>query len=164
MKVVRIIQLAFTEGVLPEEITWAIMVLLPKGKGEYQYILLAEETWKLCTLVLNARMKKGVDLYDSLHEFWEGRETGTVTLEATLDQKLTVLDHEPLFQVFLDARKAYEYLERERCMDILKGYRLVLNMARLLRNYREKQKIFLKEGKFTGRPFVTGRGFTQGDP
>ena len=48
-------------------------------------------------------------------------------------------------------------------MDILKRYRLGRNMAQILGHYCEK-KIVPKEGKFLGRPFDTGRGFTQGDP
>ena len=52
--------------------------------------------------------------------------TGTETLEANLDQKLAGLCHEPLLDVLLDVRKSYNSLERERCMEILRGYGLGL--------------------------------------
>ena len=37
-------------------------------------------------MVLNFRMKKGVELRDSLHGFWEGCGTGKAILKAKLDQ------------------------------------------------------------------------------
>ena len=59
-------------------------------------------------MVPNSRPEKGVDLYDLLHDFWEGRGTGTEKLEAKLAQQLAVLAHESLFQIFLDTRKEYD--------------------------------------------------------
>ena len=56
-------------------------------------------------MVPNSRPEKGVDLYDLLHEFWEGRGTG---VEAKLAQQKAVLAHESLFQIFLDTRKEYD--------------------------------------------------------
>ena len=56
--------------VLPEEFTWTRMVLLPKGRGGYLGIRLVELTCKVCVVVLNARLKKGVELHDALHGFW----------------------------------------------------------------------------------------------
>ena len=89
-------------------------------------------------MVLNTRLKKGVDLHNELNRFWEVRGTGMETLEANLAHQLDVLYHEPLFQVFLYVRKAYDSLEREMCMDILKGYGMVPKMARLIGHYWDK--------------------------
>ena len=60
-------------------------------------------------------------LYDALHGFMTGRGTVIATLEANMDQHLAGIAHKPLLQVFLDVIKAYEYLDRGRCMDILLG-------------------------------------------
>ena len=76
---VRLIHLAFAEGELTEELTWATMLLLPKGKGEYRGIGLVEVARKVCTVVLELRLKKGVELHYSLHGFWEGIGMGTDT-------------------------------------------------------------------------------------
>ena len=40
-----------------------------------------------------------------------------VTLNTKLAQHLAGLARELLFQVFLDVRKVYDFLDRERCMD-----------------------------------------------
>ena len=76
----RIIQLAFSEGALLEDITWSTMVLFPKGKGGHQGIVLVKVTWKLCVGVVNCQLKRGVDLHDALHGSRKWRGTRTATL------------------------------------------------------------------------------------
>ena len=60
-------------------------------------------------------------LYITLHGFREGRGAGTATLEVKLVQNLSGLAHDPLFRVFLDIRTAYESLNRDQCLEILRG-------------------------------------------
>ena len=79
------------------------------------------------------------------------------TLEANMAQQLTGMAHKPLFQVFLDLRKSYDSLDWERCLELLRGYRLGKNLAR-------RQRIVTKVGKYLGTEFGSGRGVTQGDP
>ena len=43
-----------------------------------------------------------------------GGGTGTATLETNLDQQLAGIEHDPLFQVFLDIRKAYNSLDSKQ--------------------------------------------------
>ena len=81
-------------------------------------------------------------------------------MEAKLSQHLVGLVHEPLFQVFLDVRKAYDSLDRDRCLQLLSGYGMGTNLARLLDNYWKRQRIAPKVGKCLGTLFVTGRGVT----
>ena len=69
------------------------MVLLLKGEGDYWYIGLVKVLWKVCEVVLNLRLNRGVDRHDSLHGFWKGRVTGTETPEANLAQKLAGFAH-----------------------------------------------------------------------
>ena len=61
-------------------------------------------------------------LHDTLHGSREGRGTGTATsiMETKLEQQLAGLAHEPLFQVFLGVRKAYDLLDREQCLKRLR--------------------------------------------
>ena len=49
-------------------------------------------------------------------------------------------------------------------MEILRGYGLGSNMARLLNHYQGQQRIVPKAGKFLRGAFRTGRGVTQGNP
>ena len=49
------VQTAFWEGELAEEITWQAVVLIPKGKGDYRGIGLVEVMWKVVAVILNRR-------------------------------------------------------------------------------------------------------------
>ena len=42
-------------------------------------------------------------------------------MEANLAQQLAELAYKTLFRVVLDVRKAYESLDRERCLELLSG-------------------------------------------
>ena len=100
--------------------------------GGYQGIRLVGVVWKFCATVVNFRLNRSMTLHDALHEFRAGRGMGTATLEAKLVHQLAGIFHEPLFQFFLDVRKAYESVDRGRCMEILWGYRMGQRMARLI--------------------------------
>ena len=63
------VQVMFREGLVPEEIAWATMVLIMKGKGEYRGIRPVEVLWKVCSVVVNCRLKRSVVLHNALHGF-----------------------------------------------------------------------------------------------
>ena len=58
-------------------------------------------------------------------------------MEENLAQQLVGTVHEPLFQVFTDVRKYYDYLYRGICTEILRGYGLGTNLHILLHMYWE---------------------------
>ena len=65
----RLVQVIFRDKTVPEEISCAIMVLLPKGKEEYMGIGLVEVLRKVWSVVVNCRLKRSVVLHDALHGF-----------------------------------------------------------------------------------------------
>ena len=87
------------------------MVLITKGRGKYREIGLVEVIWKVCAYIMNNILWDTITLWDALHRSRQGRGTGTATMEANMDHQLTGLCYEPLFQVFLDVRKAYDSLD-----------------------------------------------------
>ena len=103
-------------------------------------------------------------LHDTLHRFRAGIGREGATLEAKMSQKLSGIAYEPLFQLFLYIRKAYDLLYWERCLELLRGYRLRPNLARILENYLQIQSIVPKLVQHLGTSFGTGRGVTQGYP
>ena len=105
-----------------EEIAWAKMVILLKGKGEYQGIWMVEVLWKVGSVVVNCCFKMSVVLYDTLHGFREGWGTRTATLESKLAHHLDRLTHKPLIQVLLNICKSYDFMDRRRCLEILRRY------------------------------------------
>ena len=68
-------------------------------------------------------------------------------MEAKLDQQLSGMVQEPLFQVFLNVRKAYTSLDREIFMEILREYGLGHLVQQLLQRYWDGQRVVTKSGK-----------------
>ena len=66
--------------------------------------------------------------------------------------------------IFLDLNKAYDALDRSRCLDILKGYGVGPRSRWLLRKYWGKLKMVARAGGYYGESFKGARGVTQGDP
>ena len=59
----------------------------------------------------------------------------TFTLKANLLQQLAALREEVLYVIFLDLHKAYDALDRSRCLEILEGYGVGPRARRLLQTY-----------------------------
>ena len=119
-RVVDLVQSALREGELAEEATWKAVVLISKGKKDYWGIGLVEVMWKVVAEILNFRLTASITFNNFIHGFRAGRSTGTATLEAKLLQQLAALGEEVLYVIFLDLHKAYDALDRSRCIDILK--------------------------------------------
>ena len=83
-RVVELFQTAFREGELAEESAWQAVVLIPKGKKDYQGIGLVEVMWKVVAVITNLRFTSSITYHDALHSFRSGRGTGTATLEDRL--------------------------------------------------------------------------------
>ena len=75
-----------------------------------------EVIWKVVAEILHRRLTTSITYHDFLHGFRAGRGTGTATLEANLLQQLVAMIEEVLYVVFLDLHKAYDALDRSRCL------------------------------------------------
>ena len=84
--------------------------------------------------------------------------------EEILSKQLAGIVHKTLFQVFIDVRKSYDSLDRERCTEILSGHGLGNNINMLIQWYWVKQKVVPKSSKLFEGPLQTERGVTEGDP
>ena len=130
-----LVQAAFLEGNLAEEATWQAVVMIPKGKKDYWGIGLVEVMWKVVAAILNRRFTASITYHNFLHGFRADHGTGTATLEAKLLQKLVALREEVLYVIVLDLHKAYDALDRSRCLEILEGYGVGPNARKLLQTY-----------------------------
>ena len=84
--VMGLVQSEFREGKLAEEAMWQAVVLIPKGKTDYQGIGLVEVMWNVVAEILNRRLTASITFHDFLHGLQAGRGTGTATLKAKLIQ------------------------------------------------------------------------------
>ena len=66
--------------------------------------------------------------------------------------------------IFLDLHKAYDALDRSRCLEILEEYGVGPRARELLRNYWHRLTMVARAGGYYGTAFRGERGVTQGDP
>ena len=86
--------------------------------------------WKVVAVILHRQITASITYHDVLHGFRAGCGTVTTTLEAKLIQHLAALREEVLYMIFLDLHKAYDALDRSRCLETMKGYGVVpLNLS-----------------------------------
>ena len=112
--------------------------------------------------VINQRIRAAVQFHDVLHGFWAGWEMGTTSLEVKFIQQLTAMREEVLYELFLDLRKSYKKLDRERCMDSIVGYIFGLRTERIICNYWDHLSMVAIPGSYYGIPFKGHQWVTQG--
>ena len=120
--------------------------------------------WKVVAAILNRRLTASITFHNFLHGFRTCHGTGTTTLEAKLLQQLESLREEVLYVIFLDLHKAYDAMDRSRCLEILEGYGVGPRARRLLQTYWRRLMMLMRAGGYYGTAFKGERGVTQGDP
>ena len=126
--------------------------------------MLVEVLGNTVTGILNCRLMSEIQFHDMLHGVCTGRCTGTVFLEANLLQELMAMREEILYDIFLDLNKAYDDLDRDRCIYILAEYGVSLRSIRLFRLYWDRLTMVAPAGGYYGTPFKGFHGVTHGEP
>ena len=129
-----------------------------------QGIGLMEVMWKVVAAILNSCFTASITYHDFLHGFGEGRGTGTATLKAKLLQQLAALREEVLYVIFLDLQKAYDALDRSRCLEILEGYGVGLQARKLLKTYWHRLTMVAQAAGYYGTAFRGGERSDAGRP
>ncbi len=146
---------------MPEQMRWEIIILLPKGNNDYCGIGLLDPFWKVVEKIMVAQFVS-IKLHDTLHGGLLKRGTRTTTIEAKLHQSLAWRDHCPLYQIFLDLKKAYNALDREQTLNILAAYGVGPKMLALQKHFWDTAQLVCRAGGNYGEPFSAGRSVTQG--
>jgi hypothetical protein len=160
---VKLIQTIWRTGTVPRQMLWVIIVLIPKGGGDYRGIGLIEPFWKVVECLMDDRLNI-IEFHDCLHGFLAGKGTGTATIEAKLSQQLAFIEQSPLYGIYIDLRKAYDAMDRERCLQIMEAYGVGPNMLRLIEFFWENAELVCRANGRFGEPFKAHRGVTQGGP
>ncbi len=160
---VQLVQAVWDDGKIPTQLGWVVTVLIPKGGGDYRGIGLLEPIWKVIERVIDKRLE-AIALHDSLHSCRNGRGTGTAVIEAKLSQQLAHIKQTPFYGVFINLKKAFDVMDRERCLLLLEGHGASPNMCRLIRHFWDEATNVCRASGNYGAPFKAGRGVTQGGP
>jgi hypothetical protein len=116
----NMVKAAWTYSIVPCQLLWIIVILIPKRGRDYCGIGLLEPIQKGNKRVINHRLDT-IQLHNSLHSCHNKHGTGTAIIEAKLAQQLSYLALQPFYGVFLDLRKAFDVMDWEQCLMILEG-------------------------------------------
>ncbi len=108
---VSLIQAVWERGTMPAQMSWMVIILLPKEGGEdYCGIGLLNPMWQVVEKIM-VTQPSVIKLHDCLHCGLPRRGTGTAIMEVKLNQQLGWVEQEPLYQICLDLKKAYDALD-----------------------------------------------------
>ena len=65
---VNLIQTIWERGEIPSQMKWVIVILIPKGKGDFRGIGLLEPVWKVIEIIIDGRLQ-AIQLHDCLYGF-----------------------------------------------------------------------------------------------
>jgi hypothetical protein len=105
-----------------------------------------------------------IQLQDSLHSYRNKHGMGTAIIEAKLMQHLSYLELHPFYGVFLHLRRAFDAMDREQCLMILKRYGAGHQMIQLIRGFWCNAIVVCRAAGDYGTAFMASRGVTQGGP
>lgn len=163
-KVIELVQLALTGQEIPLAFAIGILCLIPKQEpNKFRGIVLLEVIHKICTTIIHFRVQGSITFHSGIHGFRIGRGTITAILEAKLQMQHASRSGLPYYQVFLDLRKAYDTLDRDRTMAILEAYGVGPNIRNYLRWIWNNLVLVPKSGGYFGSPIRSRRGILQGD-
>jgi hypothetical protein len=100
--------------------------------------------------------------HDSLHGRLSKRGTGTSTIKAKLHQGLAWRNQCPLYQIYIDLKKAYVTLDRGQMLNILAAYGVRPKMLALQKHFWDLAQLVCRAGGNYREPFSAKRGITQG--
>ncbi len=159
----QLVQAAWTHGEIPCQLLWIIVILIPKGGGDYHGIGLLEPIWKVIEWIIDHRLDV-LDLHNSFHSCRNKCGMGTAIIEAKLAQQLVYLELKPFYGMFLDLQKAFDAMDRERCILILEGYGNGPRLVRLVQTFWWDAIMVCWASGYYSTAFKAGHGVTQGGP
>ncbi len=142
---------------IPRQLHWIIVVLLPKGGGGYRGIGLMEPIWKVVEGIMDQRLNV-IEFHDCLHGYLPERGTGTAIMEAKLAQQLAYLEQHPLYVVFIDLKKAFDAMDRNTCLLLLRDYGVGPNMLWFIMQFWNQAELACRANGNFGRVFFAERG------
>ena len=161
--IVKIIQGCF-KGEIPTAFTLGVLVIIPKDdKGGVRGIGLLESIHKLVSQIINIRMTKSIEFCKEVHGFRCKRGTHTAIGDTKLKMQIAGCLSDTVYQIFLDLRKAYDSIARNRVLKLLEKYGVGPNIRRYISDIWDKQFFVLRQAQFYSDPIEVNRGCTQGD-
>ena len=162
MFLLETVQNMWRMGDIPQGLGWTILVLIIKGTLDTRVIVILETLWKVVETLIDTRLRASLQFHDVIHGFRAVRGTATAIMELKIAQELAILDHDPLFLVFLDLLKAYDTVDRDRLLQTLEVYGVGPRMCGILENFWAHHQVVPRQNGYHGPAFPATWGMTQG--
>jgi hypothetical protein len=134
-----------------------LALMIPKDVTSYRDIVLLESIYKLVSLIITRRLTDANEFHDALQGFRGGRGTATATIKLKLlTQHTRNCGVENLYIIFLDWKKVYYSLDRDRRMATLKGYGVGRNLQAFIKRKWDGDAPVSKQAGFFGVPYDVG--------
>jgi hypothetical protein len=159
----QLVQAVWKHGSIPQQLLWIIVLLIPKGDGDYHGIGLLKPIWKVLERIMDHQIN-AIELHDCHHGCHANRCTGTVVIKAKLAQQLLYLELKPFFSIFLDLKKAFNLMNSEHCFLILEGCGAGPRMIRLIRTFWRNAIMMYQASGNNSMSFLVGRSMAQSGP
>ena len=161
--VIKIVQDCF-KGIIPTAFTIGVLVIIPKDdKGGVRGIGLLETIHKLVSQIINIRMGNTIKFCEEVHGFRRKRGCFTAIGETKLQMQIAACQSDTIYQVYLDLRKAYDSIARNRVVKLLEKYKVGPNIRKYIYEIWDKQTFVLRQAGFYSGKIDVSRGCTQGD-
>ena len=161
MFLVDLIYHMWRTGEISQELGWTILVLISKLTINRRCIVLLESLIKVMEALIDTCIRASLQMHNVIHGFMDGRGTGTDIMDLKLAQELASIDQDPLFLIFLDLRKDYGTMDRDRILITLEGYGAGPWMCGILETFWYFQMVVPSQNVFHRPAFNTTRGTTQ---
>jgi exonuclease III len=163
-KLAGLCQKIYASGEVPMAMRQGTLVLLPKpGKDEFRGITLLDVAYKLISSCLNARAQRAISFHDGIHGFRSGRGCQTALYEAKADMDAREAAGRPYHQIFLDLSKAFDTVNRERLLIIMRAYGFGPRSMRFFEQCWRDAFVAPRAGGVHGPRVPIGAGVRQGD-
>ena len=114
------------------------------NKGDVRGIGLLDVIHKLISSIINIRLTNTITFCDSVHGFRKQRGCFTAIGEAKLKMQISICNSRPLYQVYIDLKKAYDSIDRDRVLYILEAYGMGPKLTKYIRVVWDKQRYLLQ--------------------
>ena len=142
-------QACITEGEIPSAFSYGILVIIPKDdKGGVRGIGLLESVHKVISQIINVRMANSIQFCEEVHGFRRHRGTHTAIGETKLKMQIAGCESETIYQIFLDLRKAYDSIARNRVLKLLEKYGVGQNVREYIAEIWRNQRFVLRQANF----------------
>ena len=145
----KIVKEAIGHGKVPTAFSTGTLVIIPKDdKGGVRGIGRLEVIHKLISQVINLRLNTHIKFLPEIHSFRRKRGTYTAIGEAKIRMQIASCNSTPLYQIYLDLSKAYDSIDREQTLEIMRKYKVGPNIRNYIKKIWDQQTFYLQQSDF----------------